>query len=224
MIAMLLLQVPMSEGQHSNDLSDNQIFRHNYGVVLEKVAQVQLATATWSHVFTVELPVVPPFESNVQLMACDQISRNVSMDRTACLNIRPVMLMLQELHRNITQHLNNTIEHVYAVLPTNYREVNNAARQTRALLGIVGEIFKGAFGTMSDSDRSHIDAQIRQIGQSQTTLAQAFSSETSKMASYLAAVNHRIDTVSKLAVDQCQFASCCCKGIASSVNGRRVHW
>jgi hypothetical protein len=110
--------------------------------------------------------------------------------------------LLQDMHRNLTGYLNETIEHIYAVLPGYYRPI--AGRPVRGLFDFGGEIFRGVFGTMSETDREHIESQLRRIGQTQVRLADAFSTESGKMASYFAAANHRMDAISKLVVDQRQ--------------------
>ena len=134
---------------------------------------------------------------------CDRIPRNLSMDRQVCASVRPMLGILAELHENMTKHLNETMRHIIGVLPTHFRS-EEFSRQTRALIGVVGEILKGAFGTMSDSDRENIDARVRQITQTQVGLTQSFESEQAKMSSYFSVTNKRMDTIARLVTDQQQ--------------------
>jgi len=196
---MVTMQILAASGQ-PDDFSDFTILRHNYGVVIKKASEAQIATDYWTHVFTVELPTVGRVVDTF-IPTCDRIVRsNSTINHQTCVTIRPMLGILAELNENMTKHLNETMKHIVNVLPTHFRSVDN--RQTRALIGVVGEILRGAFGTMSDSDRENIDARVRQIVRTQVGLTKSFESEQAKMSSYFSVANKRMDTVAKLVTDQ----------------------
>lgn len=194
--AIIAWQLLAVTGQPS-DLSDRTILRHNWGVVMERVKQVKLATDVWSHVFTVELPSVPAPVNNAVVPTCEQFRRELSATAFNCAHLTHMLSLLRELHTNMTAHLNRTMTHIYDVLPP-FSKLSGNNRPSRGLLNFGGEILKGLFGVLSESDRQSIEGRVHQISQTQVRLAQAFSAEASKTSSYFAAANHRMDVISQM--------------------------
>lgn len=197
--AIIACQLFVISGQPS-DLSDSTILRHNWGVIMEKVKSVKVATEYWSHVFVVELPSVPIPESNEQIQTCEQLTHE-QPGSVSCGLVDNVITVLHELHANMTKHLKYSLTHIYDVLPT-FSRLTTGSRSSRGLFDFGGEILSGLFGVVSNSDRENIEGRIRQMGQTQVTLSQAFSAYASKTSSYFEAANDRMNGLSNMIVNQ----------------------
>jgi chorismate mutase len=135
---------------------------------------------------------------NDSLPSCSAMTEQFA-DAVACNRVRPMLIALQQMHASMSQHVAETISHIYELIP----EAPDSSRHTRrALFPVGGWILKGLFGTASDADLGDLKAHIRRIGQTVSKAAEVFEVQSNRMSSYMSLVNRRLDGIAEMVTSQ----------------------
>jgi len=117
------------------------IDRHNFGVVLAKKGELQVATASANLLFHYELPQkIRPREEQIN---CSMFS--TTGDLVGCQTMRPLLRAMQNIELQASKHLQNRLNHIYDAL-FDFAERNTAKR------GILSSILSKITGLADQDD------------------------------------------------------------------------
>src|SRR6478609_6237310 len=190
---------------------DQSIDRLNHGVRFEYKQTIKSVTATWRHTIAIHLPINQFAEFD------NDNSDEYDLHTVSNLNQKyePCRPQSQQIHKNpclTTNRFTRNLEFLTAVatdgltylhqLSVSIKDLLPAAgelitdrKDKRALLGFMGTIFKGLFGTSTEEDYQILANHVKQIAETQNTELTAIKKFTSNMNSFVIASTKRLDAL-----------------------------
>ena len=177
------------------------ITRLNYGVILKPLHKIRIVTNEWIHVFVLELPKNNERNDhdNAKMNRPEAIcQRNFSGPfADYCDSFKPLLLSLHKLQEVAHQRLQDTIGHMYDILPTNYE-----SRHSRGLFDLGGQILSSLFGVATNGQLAAIKETSRKAAIDNAKVADTWQKQTEQMASFMSVANSRLNNIVDTAREQ----------------------
>lgn len=169
------------------------VMRPNYGVVFQKVAQVDNAAQYWQHTFQILLPqpILPEMNHKCVRGRSDTTCPTIQSVIQGLRNLRESSLMaLQDFEQEVLQLIPET------KTPNLDENIDSKSRVSRdAFLPFVGSFLKGAFGTATSEDvmtlQDHMQAMITKTNQ----VVHAFQGQSGQLNSFMTTQDKRIENI-----------------------------
>ena len=182
-VEFILLSVMLIEacaGQSPQLIID----RHNYGIVLVKKGDLQVATASAKLLFHFQLPPkVRPVEEQIN---CSMYPE--ARDIRGCQAMRPLLRAMQSLELQASRHLEDRLNHVYDAL-FDFAAISTAKR------GIFSSILSKITGLANQDDVNRIADLMRNVERGVQQAADAWESGTSHFTAAIRLEKTRLDNV-----------------------------
>jgi len=158
--------------------------RHNFGVVLTKKGEIQVATASAKLLFHYELP--PKFRPREENINCSMFSARG--DSIGCHAMRPLLRAMQNLELQASKHLQNRLEHIYDAL-FDFADRNTAKR------GIFSSILSKITGLAEQDDVDRITDLMTKVERGVQRASEAWQSGTSHITAAFKLEKTRVDNI-----------------------------
>ena len=178
--------------------SSSIISKVNYGVVLKKVATIDVVTETWRHSFVVNLPDVSSRIIQRRGVNCARIATDVRQ----CTRLKGIVEYLHNITTKAVVRVHNTMRYIRQIAPQ-YVSPFNFTRK-RGLLDIRGVILHGLFGVAKVSDVEHVRDTIQTMRRQNIQAISAWHESISRLSSFTSATNQRLDTMNAMVQSQRQ--------------------
>ena len=195
---LLLSTVTIATASIASD--DVLIARLNYGVVMKRVAVIDIVTDSWNQAFIVRLPVIESSVTEPNHINCTNITTRTL--KATCLRLRPMVLYLHNASVKAVERIHTVIHYIRSIVPEHVSARVDRQRSSRALLGIGGEILHGLFGTARDSDIDNLRHAIVQLRRQNVHTMSAWQDVTGRFAGLIKTSNRRIDNLRSMAETQ----------------------
>jgi len=172
------------------------ISRLNYGVVMKRVAVVDVVTSVWNQAFIVRLPSMDSAMSGPSDVNCSGLANR--FDRAACVRLRPLVLYLHNASRRAVDKIQTVIHYIRALVPDHTRR----RRVGRGLIDLGGDLLHGLFGTARDSDIDHVRHTLAELRRQNVQTMVAWKDVSGRLASLVKASNRRISSLHSMVETQ----------------------
>lgn len=150
--------------------------RLNYGTLFKPLPELYRTSEYWKHTFVIDLK-LPSFNHS-DLPKCD------------CPEISAVVKHLSLVHNETFKYANNIIKSILSQTKTAH---SDPPRSRRSLLPFVGKIASGLFGLSTADDVRMVADNVNRIHTEQNRLKTQFHHEFTRLSSFMATSNDRID-------------------------------
>jgi len=189
---MFLAVTVVNASSATINTGDAIVVRLNYGVVIRKIASVEVVTDYWHQAFTLRLPRESERTTELSEVNC---SRVVNHSRAACLRIRPVIHYLHNMSARACTKINQVIRYIRAMIPEHGSMSDGRSRSKKGLIDLGGDILHGLFGVARDSDINHVRHVLSEIQSQSRQSVTAWTEVTGHLASFASATNRRFNTL-----------------------------
>ena len=162
----------------------------NYGLVLKQIDSFDVVSDTWLQNLIVVLPQV-----NESVLTDENIDCSLVGNADGCAQTLRLVRYLRNVSQKAVREIDRTLRHIKSLIG----EVEpSEGRATRSLFNIIGQISKGLFGTATQRDVDSVKQMMQRLKQREDSALAAWQQVESHLSSFGKAVNHRLDTMSKM--------------------------
>ena len=129
------------------------ILRQNFGILLERVAALEIGSSQYTQVFAIEYPTLATPILSHKPMTCRQVHTNWY---PICIRANQMLHRLNVNRQIAFRRAKCLIEKARQIIPFEYDHSPSGNRNRRALLPFVGRIFNFLFGTMDETEARNL--------------------------------------------------------------------
>jgi len=198
---------------------DQSVDRMNHGIRFNYQQTIQPVTAIWRHTMAIKLP-GEQFVVGVSKTSNDTFDLSlpeitvtayqpchVTSYQTTNEDCMPtgkyarnIRYLQTTVHEGLS-YLHQLTTAIYDLLPSSELLISDG-KDKRALLGFVGQIFKGLFGTSTEADYQTLANHVKEIAETQNNEMKAIKKYTTSMSSFVQTSNKRMDALASAVQDQ----------------------
>ena len=169
------------------------VSRVNYGIVVKRVALIDLVTSQWNQAFIIRLPGIETRMSRSYSINCTAITNRIH--RATCIRTNPMIHYLHNASKKAVDRIDTVIHYIRELVPEHIYDREDSRRVSRGLIDVGGDLLHGLFGTARDSDVAHVRHTLAELKRQNVQTMGAWKDVAGRLASLARAYNTRIGTL-----------------------------
>jgi len=172
------------------DVRDNSVVTSlNFGVVVKRLASVDIATDFWNEAYIISLPKPAVAQEQFEHIDCSQMTNRAN--RSTCLRLRPMVHYLYNISSRAVTHIHTLVRQIRSLVLDHIPARRD--REKKSFLPFGGSILHGLFGVARDSDINHVTHAISEIRRQNVEAMSAWKDVSGRLASLAKTSNNRMD-------------------------------